>query len=715
MKKAKRVLFSAITGILLLLSISMADEGMWLPHQMPSLQLEKKGLQMDPAELYKSDGTGLMSAVVSLGGGTGEFVSQNGLILTNHHVAFGAIQRASSPEHNYLENGFIAWKHEEEIEAPGYIADVLLGYEDVTPEFEDVLNSELSPSERYKQIEKISKKLIADFEQKGEDLRAEVKSMYSGNQYYLFKFKRIKDIRIVYAPPMDLGNFGGEEDNWMWPRHTADFTFLRAYVSPDGKGVPYSKENVPYRPKSFLKISLDGVKEGDFTFVMGYPGRTYRNHTSVEFQYDLQRMKERLQLFQEIIDFFEEQSLKSEAVKIKYASLLKAFYNVKKNYTGKIEGFEKNHLISRKEKKEAEAKSKLRNPELLEYALKEMKSFYPEFINYQKKVQQLSELTNSYTGPAMLAAAHTIVRTVQERSKPDLEREMAYQERNLPRIKQGLQLLDRRMDLEVDRAYFALIIKKLQNKSAEELPASLQEIMGQMADTPIDEWAKAIYSRSKLSDPEQRLKYLDLSPEELSKTDDPLIQIALKIEKDLSAYREQEKAYYEELRSIRSRYEKALLIAFDGRLAPDANSTIRFTSGYVQGYSPRDAVVYLPLTTLTGVIEKDRGEAPFRVPQKIKELYEAKDFGRYVGENDMINTCFLNTTAVTGGNSGSPTLNARGEQVGIIFDMTYESVIGDYLIIPELQRTISVDIRYVLWITEKFAGAKHIIDELEIN
>jgi len=395
--KALKILFISI----LLASLSLfclADEGMWLPHHMKDLNLEALGLKMNPEELYRKDGTGLMSAVVHLGGGTGEFVSSEGLILTNHHVAFGALQRASTKEKDYIENGFIAWTRKEEIPARGYIADVLLGYEDVTEQVLASLKPEMSYKQIYYALDKIKKELIAQAEKKGKDIRASVASVYSGNKYYLFRFKRIKDIRLVYAPPRDLGNFGGDIDNWMWPRHTCDFSFLRAYVSKDNVGVDYSPDNIPYRPKSILKISLEGFKAKDFTFVMGYPGRTYRNYTLAEVEFDLEVMSRRMKNFKDIISFYEEAGKNSKEIQIKYASKIKGLNNALKNYQGKLEGMKKIFLLEKKEEGEKEFLKWVGSLDSKNLAygkiLSEIKDYMDKYSNFYWKNSLLSELVS---------------------------------------------------------------------------------------------------------------------------------------------------------------------------------------------------------------------------------------------------------------------------------------------------------------------------------
>jgi len=715
--KHLRTLFSLLVLVGLVVAMSPADEGMWMPHQMKDLNLKAKGLIMNPEDLYREDGTGLMSAVVYLGGGTGEFVSPEGLILTNHHVAFGALQRAATKEKDYLENGFLAWTKEEEIPAKGYIADVLMGYSDVTDDILSGLKPGMSPREKYDTIDKATKKLIAAAEKKGKDIRASVASMYSGNKYYLFQFKRIKDVRIVYAPPQDLGTFGGDIDNWMWPRHTCDFTFLRAYVSTDNVGVDFSKDNIPYQPKSFLKISLEGFKDGEFSFVMGYPGRTYRNNTLAELQFDLDNMKKRMADFEDVIHFFEEAGSNSREIQIKYASIVRGLNNGLKNYQGKLEGMEKISLLDIKKEQENNFLDWVnQSPERKEkygQALAKIDDFMKKFEKHSTKNNLLGQIVSPYTSSTLLAQAYTIYRTVTERQKPDIDREPDYQDRNLPLIKMRIQLAERGYHLETDRAFLKHRLKRLSEHPEELVSSAFQKLFSQKSDKAIEDFVDSLYDNTLLADPQKRLELLEMNLDSLLNLNDPFIGVAANLEEEMKVLREDSKALGQEQLDLKKTYLEALLIQNQGRIAPDANSTIRFTYGFFEGYTPKDAVYYSSQTSLTGLMEKDSGEFPFRVPEKVKNLYRERDFGPYVDRKlKDIPACFLNTTSITGGNSGSPTLNAKGEQIGIIFDMTYESVTADYYEIPELQRSISVDIRFVLFVTAKFSGATHIIKEL---
>jgi hypothetical protein len=707
----------ATLGIVLGLAfavVALADEGMWMPHQMKDLDLKAKGLRMDPAELYKTDGTGLMSAVVNLGGGTGEFVSPDGLILTNHHVAFGAIQRASSKEKDYITDGFTATAREQEIPAQGYTADVLLGYEDVTAAVLGKLKPGLTPRQRYDALEKAGKEIVARAEKGAQDLRCQVATMYSGNKYYLFTYKRIRDVRLVLAPPQALGNFGGEVDNWMWPRHTCDFSFLRAYVAKDGSGADFSPENVPYRPRSVLKISLEGFKPGDFTFVMGYPGRTSRNATLAELRSEMASMAKRIEDMKDTIAFFENAGRSDKEVEIRYASRVKGTYNGLKNFQGKLEGMQKIDLLGKKAARQKEflvwVAADPARQQKYGNVLDDIAAYVARADAFSAKNEALSGAVGSST---LLSQAHTITRTVEQLQKPDKDREPQFQDRNMPYIRKGIELAERGYNLATDRAFLKHNLRKMLALPGDQVPAALRDVVKPGNEAGIDAFVDGLYEKTVLASPEKRLGMLALKPAGLAAVGDPLIGLAAGLEKEMKAVREAGKAVAQEKLDLRKVYEEALLERAQGRFAPDANGTIRFTYGPVEGYSPKDAVYYEPQTTLTGVLEKETGTFPFAVPDKIKTLRAEKDFGAYKDARlQDVPACFLNTTNVTGGNSGSPTFNAKGEQIGIIFDMTYESVIGDYYIVPELQRSISVDVRWVLFVTDKFAGASSIIREL---
>jgi hypothetical protein len=710
-----KIRFATFALVLGLALIAGADEGMWMPHQMKDLNLKAFGLQMNPEDLYRKDGTGLMSAVVNLGGGTGEFVSPEGLILTNHHVAYGAIQRASSKEKDYINSGFLGATREQEIPAQGYTAGVLLGYEDVTAKVNAFFKAKMTPRQRYDAFDKAQKDLIAAGEKAGRDLRCVLASMYSGNAYYLYTFKQIRDVRLVYAPPQDLGNFGGEVDNWMWPRHTCDFSFLRAYVSPDGTAADFSPANVPYRPKVWLKASLEGFKEGDFTFVMGYPGRTYRNYSLSELKNDTESMAKRIRDVQDLIGFYEAAGKNDKEVEIRYASQVKGLYNGLKNMQGKLDGLVKYDLIGKKAAQEKGLVDWIAADPLRAKKYGGVIADLAEFLEKQKAYNARSEvLSGVLGGSTVLSQAYTIVRAVPEIQKPDKDREQAYQERNVPQLKQRIQLAERGYVLATDRELLKWALKRLKGSHPDlaKWPGSLQGLIAG-SDADVAARVDRMYGGTILGDPKKRVELLGLKPAGLAAVDDPFLKFAAEMERELKVVREESKGMGRQGADLKMAYEAAILEMKKGTYPPDANGTIRFTYGPVMGYAPKDAVWYLPQTTLKGVIEKDTGKFPFAVPSKIKELWNARDFGPYADARlKDVPACFLNTTNVTGGNSGSPTLNAKGEQVGIIFDMTYESVIGDYYIIPELQRSISVDIRWVLFVTDKFSGATHIIKEM---
>jgi len=702
--------------ILFLTWFGAAEEGMWMPHQVTRLDLNSIGLKIPPVKIYNKDGVGLINAVVRVRGGTGSFVSKQGLILTNHHVAFGALQQASDKEHDYLAHGFLARTSAEEIPAPSYYVNVFLGYEDVTSSVLKHIKSGMTAEQEAKTLEIIQKKLAAEAEKKGKDLYCTVSPVYSGSQYYLFRYKRLRDVRIVYAPPQSIGNYGGEIDNWMWPRHTGDFSFLRAYVSKDNVGAAYSPDNVPFQPASILTISTQGVKPGDFTFVMGYPGKTYCRYTLSEFQFDIEQMKQRIDTDKAIIDFLEEAGKNDRSIQIKYASQVRRLSNGFKNRIASLEGFKKQSIIERKRDFEAKFLQWLEQgaQEKKKYgaALTGMENFIREHRDFYQKYRQFSDLTSRARGPALLVLAHLVYRIVTEKQKPDLKREEGFQEKDLPNIQNWIKDVERNCEPEIDKAYFKFLLKRMLTADKAHVPRVFLPVLQKGADG-IEKYVDELYTTGILTDPNKRLDLLQLKPSALIELNDPMINLAVELEKELSGLREKEKSIQQQREDIRKVYNAGLLEMYQGKIAADANSSIRFTYGPVKGYRPRDGVIYLPFTTLTGVMEKETGTFPFEVPSKLKELCQPRDFGKYIDKNlDDMPVCFLNSIDATGGSSGSPVLNANGEIVGLLFDGVYETVVGDYFVVPEFQREINVDIRYVLFITEKFSGAHHLLKEM---
>jgi hypothetical protein len=490
-------------------------------------------------------------------------------------------------------------------------------------------------------------------------------------------------------------------------------------VSKDNLGVPYSPDNVPYQPKSFLKISLDGVKEGDFSFIMGYPGTTQRNYTCSEFSSDIEAMKERVDTYTKILEFLENASKDDRGIRIKYASALYGFSNGLKNRTAKLEGFQKHSIMEKKEaleKKFMEWVAQLPDTAVdkKKYGniLKEIEDFMQKNKAVYQAKQVMEDLVDGRNSPALPTQAFLVYRTAVERQKPDMQRDIDFQDRELQGIQVKIETAERSFHLDTDKAYFKLLLKLLENRDKSTWPRTLLPVL-EKGPEEIDKYVDELYASTKLTNPQKRLELIKSNPGSLLKPEDPFINLAAGLEKEFKVLRDRLHIIDQQREDLKKVYLAAMLEMNRGRIAPEANSSIRFSYGPVKGYRPRDGVIYLAQTTLKGLMEKDAGAYPFEVPGKIKELYRARDFGRYIDENlGDIPACFINTTNVTGGSSGSPALNANGEIIGLVFDMVYEGVTGDYFIVPEVQRVICVDIRFVLFVTDKFSGARHLLEEI---
>ncbi len=714
----RKFLFIAFPLLICLSFAVKADEGMWLLDEIPDLPLKKMkalGLDLSPEQILK-----LKEAVVQVGGGTGSFVSPDGLILTNHHVAYGAIQYESTAEQDLLANGFLAEAREKELPCVGYSAYITQSYQDVTGEILSAVNSGMSYDQRYQAIERKKQELIKAAEEGGK-VEAQVVEMLSGTKYYLFKMERIKDIRLVYNPPSSIGEYGGDIDNWMWPRHTGDFSFLRAYVAPDGSFAEYSQSNVPYKPKAHLSISTSGIHDGSFVMIMGYPGNTFRYRSS--YSVDLWQNETfplQIKMAQAMLDVLDKASENEPELRVRFASRVKSINNVLKNNQGMVEGLKKSGLLQRKHRQEAEFKAFLKkHPDLeTQYGdvLPRIAEVYSELRTYWLKQSMLDYLGSSQ----IYGIADSIYNWVVELSKPENERELGYDPKRIPEVKQSLQNIQRNLHLASDRQMFSMILHEVaalpQDQRIEAFEAVLGGRKGEELDQAVQSFVDDLYANTCLGEEKERLQMLDMDPSELEKLGDSFIQLAAGVKKE----RDEIKAKYDRFVGAVFQLRPLLIRGYyewkKSGLYSDANSTLRFTYGQVKGYEPRDAVSYDWLTHLSGVIEKHTGEDPFDCPEELIHLYQEKDFGSYAGKDVLdVPVNFLADTDITGGNSGSPVLNGMGELIGVAFDGNYESMTSDFQYDPELTRTISVDIRYILFIAEKFSRADRVLQELSIR
>jgi len=720
----KKLVFQIVLICLLSITLVHADEGMWLLNslnQLPWKEMQAHGLKLTPEQIYNPNGVSLADAIVQIGGGTGSFVSSQGLIITNHHVAFGAIQRQSSSDQDFIRQGFLASTLADELPAKNYSARICTGFQDVTTEILKHVNDDMPYGERYTTIENIKQELLKKYEE-DETISAQIVEMLSGTQYYLFTYLTLKDIRIVYAPPRSVGEYGGDIDNWMWPRHTGDFSFMRAYVGPDGKPAEYSEKNVPFKPKKYLKVSLEGIQENDFTMVIGYPGNTMRYRCSYSIDlWQNETYPEQIETFKKTINALEELAGDDRDLQIKYASQIKGLNNVLKNNEGMVEGLKKSRLLERKRKMEAEFTAFLKkNPELdKKYGgvLPELSRIYDELRTYHSKQTTLGNILGN---SALLGNARFIHKWSIEKQKNESDREQGYSDKNIERIKKQLTANRDQIDIPANKKLLAMALmdaaKLPDNQKIRALDGLIGGKSGDELKQAIHNFVEDIFARTAFTDFDRAMEFMDKTEADIKALNDPLVQLAAELEIENKEMNDQYEAFVGAVFKLRPLLIRGIYEWKKGSLYPDANGTVRFTYGYVKGYSPRDAVSYDWYTTLKGVIEKNTGEEPFDNPAELTTIYQNKDFGSYFdAEINDVPVNFLHTTDITGGNSGSPVLNGKGELIGVVFDGDYESMTSDFQYNPELTRTISVDVRYALFITEKLGKATHLLKEMNVS
>ena len=694
----------------------LADEGMWEPYQMKSLQKELrasgyKGSVANVSDLFKHP----MNAIVSLGGCSAAFVSDQGLIATNYHcIERSYLQFNSNAESDLFETGFVArTKDDEKRSAPGSRVYVTLESTDITNKVLDGLSDDTAALERAEIIEDNKKVIIRECET-SDEFECRVRSFFSGETYKLEKVLKIKDVRLVYAPPSYIGEYGGEIDNWMYPRHTGDFALLRAYTAKDGSSKEFNKDNVPYKSDSFLKVSAKGVKDGDFVMVVGYPGRTNRTITFNEIKWDLETgFHETVKFLKRGIELMEQNTNSSDGSMLKYRGLKSGYENYYKKISGQIDGANNFKLI------ESE-KIKWRN--FLDFVEKDAsetdKNYLSELLNLIDEDQQKSLARSYYGNSALISQAKRIYRNAVEREKIDAERKPGYQDRDQERIINRIKSLDYSFDPRVDRAIFEdrLIVYSGFDSSLRRATYSKLLRLDESKEiilSKVDEIYSTDYQTS-----ENFLQMFEMSLDELNNSQDPLIVFAKDTFDESLAYEKESEEIGAKRQLLKSKFIGLLKKYYESsgkQMYADANGTLRVTYGNVAGVSLKDGLIYEPFTRLEGIAQKHSGIKPFNASKKLLNLIEAKDYGKYFYKPiNSVPVNFLSTLDITNGNSGSATINSKFELVGLAFDGMLETIIADYKYIPDA-RTISVDSRYLLWTLEKLDEAENILEELTIS
>ncbi len=698
---------------------AIPDEGMFPLSELGKAGLKKAGLKISEKEIYNPGQIGLVDALVQVSGCSGSFVSPNGLIITNHHCAFSAVQLASTPEHNYLENGFVANSHEQEIEAKGLNIRITDSYEDVSQRILDAVANVTDPSQRIDIITNKRKEIAKEAEAQDPTIKAEVSEMFIGKSYVLFKYKTIEDVRLVYIPRQNIGEFGGETDNWVWPRHTGDFSFLRAYVAKDGSSAKYSKDNVPYKPKKHLKVNPKGVNENDFVFILGYPGRTFRHRPAQYIEYQQQYL---LPYTSELYDFQNQQMLLAgkddKATELALATRIKRNANVMKNYRGKLKGLRNIDLVNTKIKEDEELAKFIENDAELkaQYGslMKDIDQHYQlVFQNAEKELWY----NNVYSGIRGLQLA-SLTNSFQDAINKELssKRKEELYNANIENFKKQLAGLYESFNLNVDKSIAStMFAQAYQLKDGNALPfVAAHKFSNEQA---ASDFISKTIEDSKLSNQEYFENTVLKDVNSFLKYSDDLMKFQKELDKEMQPFYAEQKRREGNLNKLMADYI-AVKEKFQSKsFIPDANSTLRLTFGNIKGYSPADATYMEPFTTVKGIIEKgNSGLNEFHYPEAIKTNWLDKNFGNYFKKdlNDVPVNMLYNMDT-TGGNSGSPIMNAYGELIGVNFDRAYDATINDFAWNESYSRSIGVDIRYVLWIADKIDNAQFIIQEMGVK
>ncbi len=709
----KKCRFFVVFILLAFANMLCAGEGMWLPLLLKALneeEMQSMGMKLTAEDIYSINKGSLKDAIVHFGGFcTSEIISDQGLLLTNHHCGYSAIQSHSSVENNLLKDGFWAKTNSDELANPGLFARFIDRMEDVTEKALMGVTDDLSSEERQSIIDKNLDAIKASYElSEFEDVI--IRPFYHGNQYFSFVTVTYNDVRLVGTPPESIGKFGSDTDNWVWPRHTGDFALFRIYAGPNNEPANYSEANKPYNPKHSLPISLDGVEEGDFTLVFGFPGRTNQYLPSSAVEQIVETLNPaKISIRDSALKIIDGHMRADESVRIQYASKFARVANYWKKWIGESQGLVSTGAIAKKKKFEEEFLNKnADNPEI--------RSILPRFEKLYKANEEYAFTRDYYSEVAsrnieLLSLTGIMNRLIDRYENNGRDDYNSY----LQRVKGYLEGFYKNYRPEIDREVFASLAKMyVENVNPLYTPESLK-----VANRDMENFAKGLYSQSSFADPNKMMGILSLPPEsaiEKIKTD-PVFMLGTEwsnlIDAKVNAPYNRNKTQIDELQR---KYMQAIIETFPKkRFYPDANSTMRISYGQVNGYQPRDGVTYMPVTYLNGVIEKYKpGDYEFDVHPKLIELSESKDFGEYADSNGDIPICFLGSNHTTGGNSGSPAIDAHGNLIGLNFDRVWEGTMSDINYDKSICRNIMVDARYVLFIVDKFAGAGHLIKEMKL-
>jgi len=702
------VLTTALSGVF---TAAHADEGQWQPHQLPQLKSELKRIGITiPAEKLADLSKHPMSAMVSLGGCSASFVSPDGLIVTNHHCAYGAVQRNSTPEHNYIVNGYLARNRTDELAGgPNTLVYVTEKVENVTDRVLKGLAANLSGKERHEQVEARIKALIAECES-DKAYRCSVPAFHRGGEYYRIRQLMIRDVRLVYAPADSVGNFGGDIDNYEFPRQAGDFSFLRAYVGKDGRPADPSPDNVPYKSKDFLVVSAEGLKNGDPILLAGYPGRTsrYKLPSEVRFARAVDYPAKVASITADL-SVIAASTMGNPAYDVRYASVAKSLNNVLKKTQGLLDGFARVDIAAIKDVQDAQFRGWYKQHGKNGAMLAELDAAIAADMATSQQEAAWAEATHS----DLLKSARALYRLALERQKPDAQREAGYQERDLSFIKARLNRLEQSFVASVDQARYVAALNRYAKIDAKARPQGLDALL------PAPNAVAALYKTTELADTAKRLAWIGKDPAAFRNAQDPFIQLAVRLQGLAATLEDRRKEVDGNLERVIPQYMEAVIAwkKSQGKpVYPDANSTLRVTYGTVGAYQARDGVIKGPFSTVQGILEKNTGKEPFNAPASLLQAIRDKRWGQF--KDPVLGTVpvdFLSSADTTGGNSGSAVMNKRGELVGLNFDSTYESITKDWYFDPAITRAIHVDIRYMLWVMKEVDHADNLLKEMTIK